>query len=146
MGQHQVCRGTGASRRFDVRKKINTFSTEMHGPIHELTGDCLRPAPGLLTPGSRPPSRTLLVCSFPALCSFKSRVLMWNSIGPVGVGTTTTLLVVRALHKNCRCVHSICQRRPACPPPSWLRTWRARANLLVTTLNMRSGRLQMPER
>ena len=66
-------------------------------------------------------------------------------------GTTTTLLSVRALPKNGRCVHSICQRRPACPPPSWLRTRRARANLLVTTLNMRtlnmrSGQLRMPER
>ena len=78
--------------------------------------------------------------------SFKSRVLLRNSIGPVGADTTTTLLDVRALPKNCSCVHSICQRRPACPPPSWLRTWRARANLLVTTLNMRSGRLRMPER
>jgi len=52
--------------------------------------------------------------------SFKSRIIFRNSIGPVCVGTTTTLLTVRALTKNCRCVYSICQRRPTFPPPSWL--------------------------
>jgi len=92
------------------------------------------------------------VCSFAALCAFKSRILLRNSIGPVGVGTTTTLLAVRALLKNCHCVHSICRRSPACPPPAWLQTWRAHANLLVpcgpspTTFNRRSGQLWMPER
>ena len=63
----------------------------------ERAGDRPGPAPGLPTPGSRPPPCTSLECSFTALCAFKSRVLLRNSIRFVGVGTTTTLLAVQAL-------------------------------------------------
>jgi len=102
---------------FLLRVYLNKkHDTTMHRPIHER----VRPAPGLLTLGSRPQSRTSLVCSFAALSAFKSHVLLRNSIQPAGVGTTTTLLAVRTLPNNCRCVYSICQCSPACPPPAWL--------------------------
>jgi len=43
-------------------------------------------------------------------------------MGSAGVAKTTTLPAVRALPDNCSCLHSICCRRPARPPPAWLRT------------------------
>jgi len=46
-----------------------------------------RPEPGLLTPGSRPPPRTALVCSLPAHGALNSRVLLRIPIGSVDVGT-----------------------------------------------------------
>ena len=46
-----------------------------------------RPEPGLLTPGSRPPPRTSLVCSLPAPGAVKSRVSLRIPIGSVDVGT-----------------------------------------------------------
>ena len=42
---------------------------------------------------------------------------------------------VRVLPKNCRCVHSICQRRPACPPPSWPRLHGARVPICSSQLS-----------
>ena len=46
-----------------------------------------RPEPGLLTPGSRPPPRTALVCSLPEPAALNSRVLLRIPIGSVDVGT-----------------------------------------------------------
>ena len=46
-----------------------------------------RPEPGLLTPGSRPPPRTALVCSLPAPAALNFRVLLRIPIGSVDVGT-----------------------------------------------------------
>jgi len=79
-----------------------------------------RPAPGLLTPGSRPPPRTSLVCSLTAPGALNSRILFRIPIGSVDVGTTTTLLAARALPKNCSCVHQNCHRSPASPSPALL--------------------------
>ena len=78
-----------------------------------------RPAPGLVTPGSRPPPRTALVCSLPAPGALNSRVLLRIPIGSVDVGTTTTLLAARALPNNCSCVPN-CQHNPASPSPALL--------------------------
>ena len=83
-----------------------------------------RPAPGLLTPGSRPPPRTSLVCSLIAPGALNSRVLLRIPIGSIDVGTTTTLLAARALPNNCRCVHpncmlAFCQTRCRHPPKSY---------------------------
>ena len=46
-----------------------------------------RPEPGLLTPGSRSPPRTSLVCSLPAPGALNSRVFLRIPIGSVDVGT-----------------------------------------------------------
>jgi len=80
----------------------------------------LRPAPGLLPPGSRPPPRTSLVCSLPAPGALNSHVLLRIPIGSVDVGTTTTLLAARALPNNCSCVYPNCQHNPASPSPALL--------------------------
>jgi len=87
-----------------------------------------RPEPDLLTPGSRPPPRTALVCSLPAPGTLNSRVLLRIPIGSVDVGTTTTLLPARALPNNCTCVHSNSQHNPGSPSPALFCTWRAHAN------------------
>ena len=68
-----------------------------YGRKSKRAGNRPRPAPGLLTPGSRPPPRSSLVCSFAALNALKSHVLLRNSTGPVGAGTTTALLPAPAL-------------------------------------------------
>ena len=68
--------------------------------IFERAGRWPRPAPGLLTPGSRPPPRSSLVYSFAALNAFKSRAHFRNSTGSVGVGRTTALLPASALPKS----------------------------------------------
>jgi len=82
-----------------------------------LSGRWPGPAPGLLAPGPPPPPRASLVCCSAALRALASRVLLQNS---VSVGRTTTLLAARALPKNCSCVHLICWRSLASPPPAWL--------------------------
>ena len=63
----------------------------------ERAGRWPRPAPGLLAPGSRPPPRSSLVCSFAALNAFESRARLQSSTGSVGVGPTTALLPASAL-------------------------------------------------
>ena len=83
--------------------------------IHERAGDRPRPAPGLLTPGSRPPPRTSWVCSLTAPGILKSCVFLKIPVGSVDVGTTTTLLVVRALPKDCNCMFPNCQRSHLTP-------------------------------
>ena len=67
--------------------------------IFESAGRWPRPAPGLLAPGSRPPPRSSLVCSFAALNAFRSRARLRNSTGSVGVGPTTALLPASELPK-----------------------------------------------
>ena len=67
--------------------------------IFERAGRWPRPAPGLLTPGSRPPPRSSLVYSVVALNAFRSRALLRRSTGSVGVGPTIALLPASALPK-----------------------------------------------
>ena len=62
-------------------------------------GNWPRPAPGLLTPGSRPPPRSSLMYSFTALNASKSRAHLRNSAGSVVRGPTNALLLDPALPK-----------------------------------------------
>ena len=100
------------------REGIIIFCTPSSGGRPMLPGNTLLQRRTLFFPPKSSNNRASLVCSSVALCAFASRVLLRNPIGSVGVDRTTTLLDTRALSKNCNCVHLICWRSLASPPPA----------------------------